>query len=69
MQSNILKGKIVESGMTVGEFCKRAGFVRSTFDRKMKTGAFTRKEIKKIMDTLNLEWEDTERIFFPELLT
>ena len=35
MKSNTLRAKIVERGMTVGEFCNRAGFVRSTFDRKL----------------------------------
>ena len=65
MQANILKGKIVESGMTVGEFCEKAGFVRSTFDRKINgTSEFNRDEIQKIIDTLGLTLEDAQKIFF-----
>ena len=33
MKANVLKGKIVERGMTIGVFCERTGFSRSTFDR------------------------------------
>lgn len=67
MQANILKGKIVESGMTVGEFCEKAGFVRSTFDRKINgTSEFNRDEIQTIIDTLKLTWEDAQKIFFAD---
>ena len=67
MQANILKGKIVESGMTVGEFCEKAGFVRSTFDRKINgTSEFNRDEIQTIIDTLGLTWEDAQKIFFAD---
>ena len=67
MQANILKGKIVESGMTVGEFCEKAGFVRSTFDRKLNgKSVFNRDEIQKIIDTLGLSWEDAQKIFFAD---
>ena len=67
MQSNILKGKIVESGMTVGEFCEKAGFVRSTFDRKLNgTSVFNRDEIQKIIDTLGLSWDDAQKIVFAD---
>ena len=67
MQPNILKGKIVERGMTVGEFCEKAGFVRSTFDRKVNGATeFNRDEIQTIIDTLDLTWEEAQKIFFAE---
>ena len=67
MKSNILKGKIVESGMTVGELCEKAGIVRSTFDRKLNgTSVFNRDEIQKIIDTLGLSWDDAQKIFFAD---
>ena len=38
MNANELKGKITAKGMTIQDFCNQAGFIRSTFDRKMNEG-------------------------------
>lgn len=70
MRANVLKGKIVERGMTIGEFCDMAKFVRSTFDRKLSgTSEFDRDEIERIMDVLDLTWDETRNIFFAEEVT
>ena len=67
MKANVLKGKIIECGMTIGEFCEKTGFSRSTFDRKLNgPGEFDRDEISKISDQLNLTWEEARNIFFAE---
>lgn len=65
MRANALKGKIVERGMTIGEFCERANFVRSTFDRKINgSSEFNREEIKRIIAVLDLTWDEARSIFF-----
>ena len=70
MNSNALKAKIVEKGMTVGEFCTRTNFVRSTFDRKMNgCSEFDREEIQRIMIALDLTIEEACNIFFADEVT
>ena len=65
MKANELKGKIVASGMTIGEFCEKNGFVRSTFDRKLSgQSEFDRGEIERIICALGLSLEETRNIFF-----
>ena len=70
MRKNALKGKIVEHGLTIGEFCEQAGFVRSTFDRKLSgISEFNRKDIVKIVGVLGLTAEETRNIFFADEVT
>ena len=65
MRTNALKGKIVEAWMTVGTFCDRANFSRSTFDRKLHgEREFNRDEIERIISVLGLTAEETRQIFF-----
>ena len=65
MNSNKLRAKITERGMTVKSFCQEFGFVRSTFDRKLKGDyEFTRDEIEKIWEALELTEEEVRDIFF-----
>ena len=67
MKENLLRAKIVEKGYNVGSFCDAAGFIRSTFDRKL-TGQieFNRDEIEQIIETLELTSEEICNIFFPQ---
>lgn len=70
MRANALRGKIVEKGMTIGEFCETAKFVRSTFDRKMNGASeFDRDEIERIIAVLDLTWEEARNIFFADDVT
>lgn len=65
MKANVLKAKIVEKGLTIGEFCTMVGFVRSTFDRKLAgVSEFDRNEIEQIMHALDLNAEEIRNIFF-----
>ena len=69
MKPNSLKAKIIENGMTINSFCKAAGFVRSTFDRKLKgESEFNRDELEKIMVILNLTSDEMRSIFFTDLV-
>lgn len=67
---NELKGKITARGLTIQAFCDQFGFVRSTFDRKMNgPSEFDRDEIERIINALNLTWDEARNIFFADNVT
>jgi hypothetical protein len=69
MNADKIRGKIVENRMSIGEFCKVAGFNRATFDRKMSgRSEFTRGEIERISSVLNLTDEEMCTIFFENVV-
>lgn len=58
-----LKYEIKKNKMTTEEFCKSIGISKTAFYRKCNgTSDFTRKEIQKIKELLNLDSPD--EIFF-----
>lgn len=60
-----LRGKIVSKGYTIDSFCKKAGFVRATFDRRLSgKSEFNRSEIIRIITVLDLTMDETRAIFF-----
>jgi len=61
---NLLRGKIVEMGMTQKMVAKFIGITQSSWCSKMKAGTFFRREIEQIMLALNLDISDAIRIFF-----
>ena len=70
MNANELRGKITAKGLNVQTFCDQFGFVRSTFDRKLNgTSEFNRDEIEKIIEALDLTWDDAITIFFTNQVT
>lgn len=69
MNANKLRGKIVEKGMNIGEFCKAAGFTRATFDRKLRGDIeFNREEIERIINALEMTDEELKSIFFENIV-
>ena len=61
---NLLKAKIVEKGITTLHLCNEMGICESTLYRKMsRDGDFSRFEINKIVDVLNLTSEERNNIF------
>ena len=52
---SLLKAKIMESGYTQKEFCKKIKMAESTFIRKMKTGDFTLPEAEMMIEILDIE--------------
>lgn len=69
MNANELKGRIVAAGYTIESFCVKAGFTRSTFDRKMSGASkFDQAEICRIVSVLGLSMEDVRTIFFADLV-
>lgn len=67
MNVDKIRGKIAENRMSVAEFCEAAGFVRSTFDRKMRgESEFTRAELERIINILHLTLDEARAIFFED---
>ena len=70
MNANELRGKITAKGMNIQTFCEQFGFVRATFDRKLNGSTeFNRDEIERIIDALDLTWDDIHTIFFADKVT
>lgn len=66
MNTQMLKGKIVESGITQEAVADAIGMNRSTFYRKMKRkgNTFTVEEMNKIVQVIPLSREEAVLIFF-----
>ena len=64
---NLLKGKIIEKGMSVIEVCNELGICEATFYRKIfRDGDFSRFEIGKIAEILDLSTSERDNIFFAQ---
>ena len=57
-----LRGKIVENGYTQQDVAKKIGITPKTFYEKMKNGVFGSDEIQIMIEMLNIE--DPVSIFF-----
>ena len=65
LNKNLLKGKIVENGMSIRTLAREMSINEATLHRKLNgTSDFTRKEIQKIVSVLSLTSNDIEDIFF-----
>ncbi len=66
MNTQMLKGKIVESGITQEAVADAIGMNRCTFYRKMKRkgNTFTVEEMNKIVQVIPLSKEEAVQIFF-----
>ena len=65
INSNLLKGKIVENGLSLKEFSERTGIKKTALYRKLSgISEFNRKEIEIIAIELNLNKEQICNIFF-----
>ena len=65
MDRNGLRGRIIAKGFSIDAFCKAIGMTRVTFNRRMSGKTeFTRDEIAKIMEVLELTVEEMYSIFF-----
>ena len=62
VDTNRLKGVIVQNGKTQGDVAERIGITPKTFYAKMKKGVFGSDEIEKMIDFLNID--DPMQIFF-----
>lgn len=61
---NMLKGRMVEKGITVSELSKELNINQATFYRKMKNNSFKIFETDIIMNTLQLSPSEANKIFF-----
>ena len=60
-----LKNRIRERGLTVTELSEKTSIPKTSFYRKMNTGEFSRAEIERIIDFLQIE--NPEKIFFAKV--
>ena len=67
VDTNRLKGVIVQNGKTQGDVAERIGITSKTFYAKMKKGVFRSDEIEKMIDFLNID--DPMQIFFAKNVT
>ncbi len=64
---NLLKAKLVEKGVSALEICNEIGICETTFYRKLsRDGDFSRFEIRKIVEILNLTSSERDSIFFAQ---
>ncbi len=61
---NMLKGRMVEKGITVSELSKELNINQATFYRKMKNNSFKIFETDIIMNTLQLSPSEANKFFF-----
>lgn len=65
MNKDLLKGKIFSKGKSIEEIYKSVGISKSAMYRKMNDKSyFTSKEIKKIVEILELTNVEMNEIFF-----
>ena len=66
---NLLRAKIIEKGLSVTQLCQYLGICEATFYRKLaRDGDFSRFEIKRITEKLNLSRSERDEIFFGQKL-
>ena len=64
VDTNALKERINESGMSVVSISKTSGMLRETFYNRMKTGDFKLSEMCALTKALNLSKSERDAIFF-----
>lgn len=62
IDTNALRGRIAEKGLSQSRVAKHIGITPETFYRKMNRGVFGSDEIEKMVALLDIE--DPVRIFF-----
>lgn len=68
LSANMLKGKLVEKGVTVSELSGILGINPSTFYRKIKNNSFEIGEADKIVKALALTSQEAKNIFFNQFV-
>ena len=64
VDTNALKNRICESGMTVVAIAKKSGILRETLYNRLKSGDFKLSEMCAIVRVLNLSQSERDAIFF-----
>lgn len=64
VDTNALKERINESGMSVVSISRKTGMLRETFYNRMKSGDFKLSEMCALTKVLNLSQNERDSIFF-----
>jgi DNA-binding XRE family transcriptional regulator len=67
IDTNVLKGKIAEKGLSQAKVAKKIGITPKTFYEKMNKGVFGSDEIEVMIKLLGIE--DPSKIFFAQQVT
>lgn len=64
--TELLRKKMCESGMTVTAIASKSGILRETLYNRLKDGNFYASEIVALTNTLHLSREERDEIFLPK---
>lgn len=64
VDTNALKERINESGMSIVSISRKTGMLRETFYNRMKSGDFKLSEMCALTKVLNLSQSERDAIFF-----
>lgn len=64
VDTNALKERITESGMSIVSISRKTGILRETFYNRMKSGDFKLSEMCALTKVLNLSQSERDAIFF-----
>ncbi len=67
IDTNVLKGKIAENGLSQAKVAKEIGITPKTFYEKMNKGVFGSDEIEVMIKLLGIE--EPSKIFFAQQVT
>ena len=67
IDTNVLKGKIAENGLSQAKVAKEIGITPKTFYEKMNEGVFGSDEIEVMIKLLGIE--EPSKIFFAQQVT
>lgn len=66
---NRLRGELVAKGYTQAEIAEKLGITSKTFAIRLKQKRFYTDEIDKMIEELDLNYDDAARIFFTQKVT
>lgn len=68
MNTNKLKGKIIEKGLSTDTLCKKIGMQKQTYYRKLNSTAFSVSDVINITKALDLTVQEMNSIFFDKIV-
>ena len=68
MNTNKLKGKIIEKGLNTDTLCKKICMQKQTYYRKLNSNAFSVNDVINITKALDLTVQEMNSIFFDKLV-
>lgn len=64
IDTQLLKAKLLYRGMTHADAARAIGSSRGTFERRLRNGSFTVKDVHALMEAVPLDMREVKEIFF-----